>query len=85
MLVSAKMLRMSSSTTSAFLPLRVGSVRMQLVEQPLLLGRQRAFHPVQEQRGFVEQALGRLHVLDDNRLRQLPELRFSAFDSSLPV
>ena len=55
---------------------RVGAV--QLIEQPLLLGRQRALHPVQEKSGFVEQALGRLDVLDDDGLRQLPELGFLA-------
>src|SRR5687767_2565990 len=51
---------------------RVAAV--QLIEQPLLLWRQRAFHAMQEQRGLVEQPLRRLDVLDDDGLRQRSQL-----------
>ena len=52
---------------------RVGVV--QPLEHPALLLRQLRLHAVQEQRGLVEQPLRRLHILHDDRLRELPQLR----------
>ena len=49
-------------------------VLVQLLEHLALLGRQVALDAVQEQRGLVEQPLRRLHVLDDDRLGQPPQL-----------
>ena len=73
-LVSAKMLRMSSSTISALRPASDGIVLVQLLEHLALLGRQAALDAVQEQRGLVEQPVRRLHVLDDDRFGQPPQL-----------
>jgi len=72
MLVNAKMFRMSSSTDPRLPAGRRRIAAVQLVEQPLFVRRQRALHPVQEQRRLVEQSLGRLDVLDDAGLRQAP-------------
>ena len=49
---------------------------VQLLEHPPLLGRQVAFDAMQEQRGFVEQAVGRLDVLDDDGLGEPAQLGF---------
>src|SRR6266513_1738234 len=49
---------------------------MEMLEHlPLLLGKL-GFDAVGEQRRLVEQTLGRLHVLEDDRLRVLPDLCF---------
>ena len=74
-LVSAKMLRTSSSTTSTLLPAKTAVGAVQLLEHPALLLRQLRLDAVQEQRGLVEQPLGRTHILDDDRLGVPAELR----------
>ena len=79
------MLRTSSSTTSTFLPASTGSVVVQLLEHlPLGLG-QVGLDAVQEQRGLVQQPLGRLHVLDDDGLGERFSSVSSFWVSSLPV
>ena len=67
---SAKMLRASSSTTSTRRPSSAALAIARHLEHPLPLGRQRRFHLVQEQRHFIQQALRRARVLDDDRLRE---------------
>ena len=69
-LLSAKMLRTSSSTTSTFLPTRSSSERCSRSSICLLLGRQVGDHAVQEERGLVEQPLGRLDALDHDAARE---------------
>ena len=59
-LVSAKMLRTSSSTTSTFLSAQHVVACVQLLDHALLGLRQARHDAMQEQRGLVEQALGRL-------------------------
>ena len=75
---SAKMLRTSSSTTSTFLPASASSRLVQALEHALLGRRQVGDHAVQEERGLVEQALGRLHALEHDALRHLAQLRLLA-------
>ena len=48
---------------------------MQLLQHPSLRFGQLGRHPVQEQRGLVEQPLGRAGILDDHRFGQPAELR----------
>ena len=74
-LVSAKMLRMSSSTISTCLPGEqrrpTGAAARSML--PLGFG-QVGLDAVEEERRLVEQALRRAHVLDDDRLGQPLEL-----------
>ena len=51
----------------------VGGV--QLLQHPALLLRQLPFDAMKEERRLVEQPLGRARVLDDDRLRELLQLR----------
>ena len=68
-LVSAKMLRASSSTTSTVCADEVFVGAVQPLEHPLLVRRQVGDDAVQEQRGLVEQPLGRFDALDDDAAR----------------
>ena len=63
------MLRASSSTSSTLRPTRSSSETVQALDHALLLGRQVGDDAVQEQRGLVEQPLGRLDALDDDAAR----------------
>ena len=54
-----------------------------LVQHAPLLLRQVLLDAVQEERRLVEQAIGRLHVLDDDRLRDAPQLRLLPFAQCL--
>ena len=69
-LLSAKMLRTSSSTISTFLPTRASSERCRRSSILLLFLGQIGDDAMQEERGFVEQALGRFDVLDDDAARE---------------
>ena len=62
------MLRASSSTTSTLRPRSTSLRAVQPLEHRLLLRRQVGDDAVQEQRGLVEQPLGRLHVLQHDAL-----------------
>ena len=66
--VSAKMLRASSSTTSTLRPRRTSLEPCSRSSICLLLRRQVGDDAVQEQRGLVQQPLGRLHVLEHDAL-----------------
>ncbi len=61
-----------------------GIVLVQVREHPALLRRKVPFHPVQEQRRLVEEAVRRLHVLDDDCLGQPPQLGFLSLRELLP-
>ena len=74
-LLSAKMLRTSSSTTSTDLADQVLVGAVQPLEHVLLLRRQVGDHAVQEQRRLVEQPLGRLDALDHDAAGQRVQLR----------
>ena len=66
----AKMLRMSSSTISTFLPASTASVSWSCSIALPVLRRQARDRPVQEQRGLVEQPLGRPHATRGSACRQ---------------
>ena len=70
-LVSAKMLRTSSSTSSTLRPSNTFSRLRAVLQHGLALGRQLRFDLVQEQRDLVEQPLGRARALDDDGARVL--------------
>ena len=55
--------------------MRSSSELLQALQHALLFGRQIRDHSVQEQRRFVEQALGRFHALDDDAARHGVKLR----------
>ena len=57
-LLRAKMLRTSSSTTRTFLPTRASSEPCKLIEHSLSFDGQVGDDAMQEEGGFVEQALG---------------------------
>ena len=73
-LVSAKMLRTSSSTTSTLRPCSGSSLWCRRLDHLLLGRRQVGDHAMQEQRGLVEQALGRSHALEHDALGLLAQL-----------
>ena len=80
------MLRTSSSTTSTRLSLQRLVGLVQALHHALLGRRQVGDHAVQEQRGLVEQALGRFHALDHHASRGLAAgAASSAAVRSLPV
>ena len=60
------------------LPQENGVAVVELLERAPPLRRQPVLHPVEEERGLVEQPLGRADVLDDDRLGVAPELRLLA-------
>ena len=74
-LLSAKMLRASSSTSSTVLADQVLVGAVQPLQHALLLGRQVGDHAVQEQRRLVEQPLGRFDALDHDAARHGVQLR----------
>ena len=74
-LVSEKMFRTSSSTTSTCLLGEHGVGVVQPLEHAALLLRQACLDAVQEQGRLVQQSLGRLHVLHDDRLGELLQTR----------
>ena len=75
MLVIAKMLRMSSSTISTFLPASKAIGIVQALEQLALVFRQARRVAMQPERRLIVQALRAAHVLDDHRLREPVQLR----------
>ena len=83
MLLSAKMLRVSSSTSSAVFPTRSSSDRCNRSYHLLLLRRQIGHDAVQEQRGLIQQPFGRFHAFDDNASRHGVQLRI-LFGRQLP-
>ena len=74
-LLSAKMLRASSSTSSTVLPTRSSSELCSRSSMRCLSGGQVGDDPVQEQRGFVEQPLRQFDALDDDAARHRVQLR----------
>ena len=74
-LLSAKMLRASSSTSSTVRPTRSSSELVQPLQHALLLRRQVGDDAVQEQRGLVEQPLGRFDALHHDAARHGVQLR----------
>ena len=68
-LLSAKMLRASSSTSSAVLPDQILVRAVEPLQHALLFRRQIGHHAVQEQRRFVEQPLRQFDALDHDAAR----------------
>ena len=69
-LLSAKMLRTSSSTTSTFLPTSASSDRCSRSSIFCFSGGKIGDHAMQEQRRFVQQPFRRFHALDHDAARQ---------------
>ncbi len=74
-LLSAKILRMSSSTTSTLRPFSGSSLSCRCLDHLLLGRRQVGDHPVQEQRRLIQQPLRRAHALEHDALGALAQLR----------
>ena len=68
-LLSAKMLRASSSTSSTVRSTRSSSELFEPLQHALLFGRQVGHDAMQEQRGLVEQPLGRFDAFDHDAAR----------------
>ena len=84
--VSAKMLRMSSSTMSTFLPCQHRVLRScSCLEHPLLRRPAAGRGAVQEERGLLEQPLGRAGVLETIALATRSSSSSSSSERSLPV
>ena len=77
-LLSAKMLRMSSSTTSTLRPVQRLIALMQGLDHLLLGLGQVGDDPMQEQGRLIEQPLGRAHALEHDALGVLAQLALLA-------